>query len=196
MGNMKRSIRTLIMLSLAISLKAESTPAGKLPDLHARVTYPVLQELMGGCSLRCAFFWKTLAGNPAKPASKLCDDDATTGWMAPKDWQNTPISFHLPKKLPPDCHDTPFYGLSIANGMIESLQSFRSHARVKTMTVALSGKPIARLHLVDTWKWQDFHFDDVPLNQGDVISLSIEEIYPGKDSQQPVLTEVVLQGGH
>lgn len=119
-----------------------------------------------------------------------------TGWMAPLNWKNAPIRFLLPRKLPPECRDTPFYGLSIANGMIESLQSFRSHARVKTMTLAVNGKPVARLHLADTWKWQDFHFDDVPLNQGDLVSLGIDEIYPGKDSLLPVITEIVLQGGH
>lgn len=170
--------------------------AEKLPELHGKVTYPVLQDLMGGCSLRCAFFWETLAGTPAKSASELCDDDAMTYWMAPKDGQNAILSFHLPKKLPPDCRAIPFTGISIASGMIESIQSFHSYARVKTMTLALNGKPIARLHLADTWKWQDFHFDNVTLEQGQVITLSIDQIYPGKDSQQPVITEIVLQGGH
>ncbi len=170
--------------------------AETLPMIEAKVTYPVLQELMGGCSLRCAFFWETLAGNPAKPASELCDDDAMTGWMAPDEWSNAPITFHLPAKLPRDCRDTPFYGLSLANGMIESPQAFRSHARVRTMRLSLNGKPIARLRLADTWKWQDFRFGDLLLNQGDVITLTIEEIYPGKESQKPVLTEIVLQGGH
>ena len=173
-----------------------ASAAETIPTLHAKVTHPVLQELMGGCSLRCAYFWETFGGDPAKPAPELCDDDAMTGWMPPRDWQNAPISFHLPKKLPPECRDTPFYGISVANGMIQSLQDFRSYARVKTMTLSLNKKPIALLRLADTWKWQDFHFDDLLLNQGDIISLSIEEIYPGKDSQQPVITEIVLQGGH
>jgi len=193
---MKRHLRSWMMLGLMISGQAEATSASSIPDIYPKVTYPVLQELMGGCSLRCSFFWETLGGNPAKPAQELCDDDAMTGWMAPRDWKNAPITFHLPKKLPPECRNTPFYGLSIANGMIESLQSFRSHARVKAMTLARNGKAIARLHLADTWKWQDFHFADVAVNQGDVISLSIDEIYPGKDSQLPVITEIVLQGGH
>lgn len=173
-----------------------SSAAENIPIIQAKVTHPVLQELMGGCSLRCAFFWETLAGNPAKPASELCDDDAMTGWMAPDDWKNNPITFHLPAKLPRDCRDTPFYGISVANGMIESPQGFRSHARVRTMLLSLNDKPIGRLRLADTWKWQDFRFGDVLLNQGDVIALTIEEIYPGKESQQPVITEIILQGGH
>lgn len=193
---MKRPLRSMVMLALMCAGQAQGISTSSIPELHPKVTYPVLQELMGGCSLRCSFFWETLAGIPAKPASELCDDDAMTGWMAPEDWKNAPITFHLPKKLPQEYRNTPFYGISIANGLIESLHSFRSHARVKAMTLSRNGKPIARLHLADTWKWQDFHFTDVAVNQGDVISLSIDEIYPGKDSQLPVVTEIVLQGGH
>jgi hypothetical protein len=37
--------------------------------------------------------------------------------------------------------------------------------------------------------------DDSP-NQGDIIALSIGEIYPGKDPEPPVITEIVLQGRH
>jgi hypothetical protein len=151
---------------------------------------------MGGCSLRCAFYWKTLAGNPARPASELCDEDAMTVWMAPDNWWSAPITFHLPAKLPADSRDTAFYGLSIANGMIESPRSFRSHARVKTMTLSLNNKPIAKLRLVDTWKWQDFRFDDKHLNQGDIMKLTIDEIYPGTESTKPCITEIVLQGAH
>lgn len=184
------------MVAILLAGPFHSSAGENIPMIESKVTYPVLQELMGGCSLRCAFFWETLAGNPAKPASELCDDNAMTGWMAPDDWRNAPITFHLPKKLPRDCRDIPFYGLSVANGMIESPQAFRSHARVRTMLLSLNGKPISRLRLADTWKWQDFRFGDLLLNQGDVISLTIEEIYPGKESQKPVLTEIVLQGGH
>ena len=185
-----------VMLALAIAGHAQATSPGTLPVLRAKVTHPVLQDFMGGCSLRCAFFWETLGGRPAKPAPELCDDDAMTGWMAPQDWRNSTITFRLPKSLPPECRDTPFYGLSVANGMIGTLKDFHTHARVKRMTLSVNGKPVALLRLADTWKWQDFHFETIPLNQGDIIALSIGEIYPGKDPEPPVITEIVLQGGH
>lgn len=191
---MKRLL--LVILSMVFTTRVWSSPPEKLQVLHGKVTFPVLQELMGGCSLRCAFSWETLGGNPLEVAPELCDDDATTGWMAPRDWQNSPIIFRMPKKLPADCRDTPLYGISIANGKIQSLQDFRSFARAKRMTLSVNHKAIARLQLADTWKWQDFRFDDILLNQGDVISLKIDAIYPGSHSQQPVITEIVLQGGH
>ena len=154
---------------------------------------------MGGCSLRCAFFWDTWAGghrDSLKPASEFCDDDATTSWISPTPGPGEIIQFHIPKKLPKDCKDTPFYGITIANGVIRTLQEFRGYARVKTMTLLVNKNPIARLDLTDTWLWQDFHFSDIYLNQGDVIELTIDEIYPGKTSQQPGITEIVVQGAH
>ena len=173
--------------------------AESLPLLKAKVGDPVLQDLMGGCSLRCAFFWETLAGSSdatLRPAPELCDDDAMSSWISRTAGPGEKIEFRLPKKLPKECRDTPFYGVSIADGVIRSLGEFHGYARVKTMTLLVDSKPVARLHLNDTWRWQDFHFPDIYLNQGDVITLSIDELYPGKDSQHPGITEVVLQGAH
>ncbi len=172
--------------------------AEPLPELHAKVREPVLQELMGGCSLRCAFFWDTWAGPPPslKPASELCDDDAITAWISSTPGPGERIEFRIPKHLPQECRDTPFYGISFANGLIRTLQEFRGYARVKTMTLSVNDQPVARLHLADTWRWQDFTFPDIFLNQGDVIALSVDELYPGKTTQQPAITEVVLQGAH
>jgi hypothetical protein len=170
-----------------------------VPLLHPKVGDPVLQELMGGCSLRCAFFWETWAGSSRKmlkPASEFCDDDATTSWISPTPGPGEIIQFRIPKKLPKDCRDTPFYGINIANGVIRTLEEFHGYARVKTMTLLVDKKPVAHLHLADTWRWQDFHFEDIQLNEGDLIELTIDEIYPGKTSQQPGITEIVLQGAH
>jgi len=64
------------------------------------------------------------------------------------------------------------------------------------MTLSVNKKRIARFHLADTWRWQAFHFEDIMINQGDLLELTIEEITPGKTSQQPGITEIMLQGGH
>jgi len=192
---MIRMILLITMLLMVTRLFGGSSP----PDLHSRIGSPVLPQLMGGCSLRCAFFWETWAGvspDSLKPASEFCDDDATTSWISPAPGPGEIIQFRIPKKLPKDCKDTPFYGITIADGVIRTLEEFRGHARVKSMTLFVNKKPIARLHLADTWRWQDFHFPDISLNQGDLIELTIDEIYPGKTSQRPGITEIVLQGAH
>ncbi|MCE9541928.1 MAG: hypothetical protein K8R38_00155 [Verrucomicrobia bacterium] len=71
---------------LALMATTSLGRADSLLILKPKVGDPVLQELMGGCSLRCAFFWETLAGkyvSNLKPASELCDDDAMTAWISP-----------------------------------------------------------------------------------------------------------------
>jgi len=80
--------------------------------------------------------------------------------------------------------------------VIRTLEEFRGYARVKTMTLRVNKKSIARLYLGDTWRWQDFHFPDILLNQGDLIELSINKITSGKTSQYSGITEIVLQGPH
>jgi hypothetical protein len=191
-------VNKFLLLLCALLAFSGIAKAETLPQLRSKVREPVLQELMGGCSLRCAFFWDTLAGTPPalKPASELCDDDAVTAWISTTQGPGERLEFRVPKHLPSDCHDTPFYGLSIANGLIRSLQEYRAYARVKTMTLFVNHQPIAQLHLADTWRWQDFSIPDIFLNQGDVIALSIDELYPGKTTQQPAMTEIVLQGAH
>ena len=189
----------LLLFFCGILAWIEIAQAAPLPELHSKVMGPVLQELMGGCSLRCAFFWETLTGtppSPLEPSPELCDDDAMTSWISSTPGSGEHIEFHIPKHLPHDCRDTPFYGISIANGIIRSLQEFHAYARVRTMTLSIKGKAVARLHLADTWRWQDVTFPDVSLNQGDIINLTIDELYPGKDSQHPGITEIVLRGAH
>jgi hypothetical protein len=184
---------------LALMATSSLGRADSLLILKPKVGDPVLQELMGGCSLRCAFFWETLAGKSVsnlKPASELCDDDAMTAWISPTQGAGEIIQFRIPKRLPKDCRDTPFYGITIANGVIRTLEEFRAYSRVKSMTLSVNKKRIARFHLADTWRWQAFHFEDIMINQGDLIELTIEEITPGKTSQQPGITEIMLQGGH
>lgn len=185
-------------IAALLLITSSSCFGDSLPSLHPKIGSPVLQSIMGGCSLRCAFFWDTWAGMPdhLKPALELCDDDAMSAWISPTEGPGEQIEFRIPRHLPSDCRDTPFYGVEIANGLIRSLPEFRNYARVKTMTLLVNQQPIAQLHLADTWKWQNFTFDDVLLNQDDLITLTIKELYPGKTTQQPAITEIVLQGAH
>jgi len=71
----------LALIGMGSLVRGESVPL-----LKPKVGEPVLQDLMGGCSLRYAFFWETLAGSSVstfKPASDLCDDDAMIAWISP-----------------------------------------------------------------------------------------------------------------
>lgn len=185
---------------VALSLLALLTgaAASPLPELRPRIGSPVLQDFMGGCSLRCAVDWETDAGlatGRKSAVTELCDDDASTFWISPTEGPGAVIEFRI-RKDRPDSHDIPFYGISVADGVIRSLGEFRDHARVKTMTLSVNGRPVALLRLADTWKWQDFEFPAIIINGGDVITLTLGETYQGKTSRRPGLTEIVLQGAH
>ena len=75
----------------AILLIAVAFPAVVVADpsvIKARVEETVLQELMGGCSLKCAFGWgvevQPAPGQKAVPLKVLNDDNAETAWTAPE----------------------------------------------------------------------------------------------------------------
>jgi hypothetical protein len=93
-------------------------PAQWLPTIKAVVGQPVLQELMGGCSMQCAFPWTTSAlvsGKSPQIVYTLDDNDASTAWIDPNPTIGTKLQFQFPAKLPSElgfsqqaCHQGPF----------------------------------------------------------------------------------------
>jgi hypothetical protein len=165
--------------------------------IQAQIGPPVLQELMGGCSLRCAFPWETFAILPGKapvPVYTLDDNDADTAWTDAV--VGAKLTFHFPKKLPKELNDTPFYGFDIADGIIKSDSIFKQYGRVKKVRIFYNGKAFADVALADTRHWQNISFDDIMARQGDVFSMQILEIYPGSKHPGAAITELILQGAH
>jgi hypothetical protein len=189
---------------LALALFPCALFAQDLPTLQARVTTPVLQELMGGCSLKCAFPWEvTAVPAPAaaiktpQPVYSTNDDDAVTAWID----QNassigTKLVFGFPKKLPKVLEDTPFYGFDLANGDIKTEAAWKATARVKRARLYYNNKPLYYVEFADTRRWQTISFDDILARHGDTMTLEILEVYPGTKSQSAAITELVLQGAH
>ena len=178
--------------------------AQNLPSLQAKTGMPVLQELMGGCSLKCAFPWEVYvvssgaandkAGHPVYTTN---DDDATTAWVDESATSvGTKLIFRFPKKLPKELEQTPFYGFDIANGLTKSESLWKSYARVKRAKLSYNGKPLYFIDFPDTRRWQQVSFDDIMIRHGDSMTLEIVEIYPGTKSQHVAITEIVLQGAH
>jgi hypothetical protein len=178
--------------------------AQDLPTLTPKMGPPVLQELMGGCSLRCAFPWEVFAispqssaGKTERPVYETNDNDASSAWIdnAPTSI-GTKLIFRFPKKLPKELEKTPFYGFDLANGCIKSEQLWKSYARVKRAKFYYNNKPLYYVQFMDTRRWQSISFDDIMIRQGDSMTLEILEIYPGTKSQDAAITELVLQGAH
>ncbi|HEX4086220.1 MAG TPA: hypothetical protein VHY22_14990 [Chthoniobacteraceae bacterium] len=167
------------------------------PLIQAMVGHPVVQELMGGCSLRCAFPWQTFAILPGKtpvPVYTLDDNDADTAWM--DGVVGAKLTFQFPKKLPKELNDTPFYGFDIADGNIKSDAIFKQWGRVKKVRLYYNGHPFADVALADTRHWQNISFDDIMARQGDVFSMEILDVYPGTKYPTAAITELILQGAH
>ena len=197
-----RSMKFLAVLGLALIPGA--VVAQNLPTLQAKVTTPVVQELMGGCSLKCAFPWEVTAVPAANAAIKTAqvtyatnDDDAVTAWID----QNassigTKLVFAFPKKLPKELEETPFYGFDLANGNLKSEAAWKETARIKRAKMYYNNKPLYYVEFADTRRWQTISFDDILAHQGDTMTLEILEVYPGTKSQSVAVTELVLQGAH
>lgn len=185
--------RLLLLLCLLLPRLAAADPQ----LIQAQVTHPVVPELMGGCSLRCAFPWQTFAilpGRPPTPVYTLDDNDKDTSWNDAV--IGAKLTFQFPKKLPKELNDTPFYGFDIADGNIKTEASFKEYGRVKKIRLFYNGKAFADVALSDTRRWQEVSFDDIMSRQGDVFSIQILDIYPGSKYPTASITELILQGAH
>lgn len=186
---MKTVNSCLLLLLVCSLLRAEDAPT-----LRAKMGMPVVQELMGGCSLTCAFPWQAISPQSATKIEAVNDNNADTAWTAIR--QGDKLTFTFPPNLPRELNGTPFYGIDFANGRIRPLANFKDFGRVKAVKLFHNNQPIYLIRLADTPRWQKVEFPDVLLNVGDTLALEIIEIYPGKKSPTAALTEIVLQGAH
>ena len=184
----------ILLLCLALPGLAAADP----PLIQSVVTHPVVPELMGGCSLRCAFPWQTFATLPGQtsptPVYTLDDNDKDTAWTDAV--IGAKLTFQFPKKLPKELNDTPFYGFDIADGNIRTESSFKEYGRVKKVRLFYNGRAFADIALADTRRWQEVSFDDIMARQGDVFSIQILDVYPGVKYPTAAITELILQGAH
>lgn len=191
-------LRRAFLLLIALVFRAAA--AESIPTIQAKKAEPVIEELMGGCSLRCAFAWtvevQTSSTGKAKPVTVLNDESAQTAWVAPEPTTGIGTKFRLvfPKKLPSE-EGTPLYGLDLINGYWQTEELWDGHGRAKKARLYYNGKPFRDLVFADTQRWQRITFPDIFVQPGDSMTLEILEIYPGK-SAGLAITEVVLQGGH
>src|SRR6187402_1754501 len=78
-----RCAARLVLLGLFASIAAW---AAEPPVAKAKVEEPVLQELMGGCSLKCGFAWsvevRPAEGQKSATVEVLNDESADTAWSA------------------------------------------------------------------------------------------------------------------
>lgn len=191
--------RPLLPLLLSLVASAHADPA----TLRAKTEELVVQELMGGCSLKCAFGW-TVEVQPnagegkASTTKALNDDNAETAWIAPEGTSGvgTKLRLLFPKKIRTELEGTPLYGLDLANGVCMSEEQWKKHGRVKKIRLHYNDKPFRDLLFADSRHWQRLEFPDILAHSGDTMTLEILEIYPGEKGAGAAITEVALQGAH
>lgn len=174
--------------------------AGDLPILKPAVGTPVVPELMGGCSMKCAFPWTVEAAGSksAQPAkvTVLNDEKPSPPWIS-ANGVGARITFFFPKKIPSEMEDnTPFYGLDVVNGDWSTEEAWKNAARVKKARFYYNGQALYDVLFADTRHWQHFSFDDIMVHSGDRLTLEILEIYPGAKAGRLAISEIVLQGAH
>lgn len=173
-------------------------------SVRVRAAAPVLEELMGGCSLRCAFPWRVevrpAGAGKASAAKALHDEKARAGWVALNGAEVIGTKFHFvfPAKLPAEIEgQTPVYQLDLINGLWRSEEEWEKHARLRKARLFYNDRLLGTLNFPDTRRWIEVEFPDQMVKSGDSMTLEVLEVYPGKDPQAGLaITEFVLQGAH
>jgi len=171
---------TICCLIGLLCMLPSSLLAQNLPVIKAEVDTPVLQELMGGCSLACAFPWETKCLTPGRlpyPVYTLKDDDATTAWIdsRPEGSIGTKLLFEFPKKIIKELRETPFYGFDIANGYIKSDSLWKSYSRVRKVRMSYNGRPLYVITFADSKRWQKVSFDDIRIDSNEMTPERVSE---------------------
>jgi hypothetical protein len=188
--------RPLIFCLLLLPFAARAD----LQSIKAKVEEPVVEELMGGCSLKCAFDWTahiTAPGLKAEISRKIDDDSALTAWSAENPKAGVGVKFRLvfPKARKTEETETPLYGLDLVNGYWKTEELWSKYGRVKRARLYYNDKPFRDLVFTDSRRWQRVEFPDIFAQPGDTLTFEILEVFPGK-SAGLAITELVLQGAH
>lgn len=189
-----RQKRTIESVLVGLLIWPSLVCAQSLPSIKATVGRPVIQELMGGCSLTCSFPWNAASASSARKLSALNDSDAETAWTDAH--VGDKLIFKFPADLPRELNGTPFYGVDFANGRLRPDAGFADFGRMKRIRLWHNEKALFEVRLADTPRWQQVEFDDIYLNVGDTLTLEILETFPGKVHSTASITEIVLQGAH
>lgn len=189
------------MFSIRVALSlflASVVPLLAAERLKLKVSEPVLEELMGGCSMRCSFPWTVEVEEGGKRvATKLLNDEkAPSAWLSEKAEARPVFHFAFPKRLPREMEgEVPFYGVDFINGHWASEELWRQYARIRKARLLYNGKLLGELNFADSRRWQRLEFEDIFVRSGDVLTLEVVEVYPGTKGGL-ALSEVVLQGAH
>lgn len=195
-----RMLRIASCIALVLMCGGAFTAKAAVKKVKAEVTEPVLEELMGGCSLACAFPWSVetaRAGAKRKAVPQLSDESARNAWVEAA--EGARLNFVLPARLAPHLERTPVYGFNMINGYWADEEKWERHARLKRARILYNGKALAEIAFADTRRWQEVFFGDLFIRSGDRLELEVLEVYRGSGAREGglvAISEISLQGAH
>ncbi|MEQ8223739.1 MAG: hypothetical protein ABRQ37_15605 [Candidatus Eremiobacterota bacterium] len=199
---MKKLFISLVLFLFSFNISF----AQELPVEKAKVDKELNLGAYWGCSLACAMGWTIKCssclpsqGNNKYTEVMLSDGNFNTAWCegVEGDGIGEWIEFHLKNHPGKDVGKTSFDGINIANGYLKSKDIWKNNSRVKQFRMDINGKAICYINLSDSMFDQHVRLSDCySVEPGDVIRLTITEVYPGNLYTDTCITEIVLMGAH
>jgi hypothetical protein len=166
----------------------------------------ITSSLMGrACSLACVMKWTLTAsstfvenGTTDFGIENLSDGFENTAWAA--DAKDYGIGEKLFARFicSTKTGNVSFWGLRLGNGLQKDSTTWKGYSRVKSLKVCHNSEPVLIINLqdkmgVETAKWDP---DLIRLNNGDLISFEIMDVYKGDKFEATAISDLVLDGAH
>jgi hypothetical protein len=191
----------LIRFVLCCAFFSATAAMANPSTIKAKVEEPVVEEVMGGCSLKCAFDWAAqifVPGGRTENTRKLNDDSALTAWLAedPKDRSGS------------ETPDPPSEGAQNRRNRNSSLRSRSCEWLLEgggPLAEVRQGKaraPLLQRQAIPRPSPLSIHAAGSAspsptslCSPGDTLTFEVLEVFPGKGAGLAI-SEVVLQGAH
>jgi hypothetical protein len=167
---------------------------------HAGNYYKGLSSSLSGkaCSLACVMKWELTASSSLaeNETGNMNDGLPGTAWIEGKAGDGEKLFARV--KGNGKTRDVSFWGIRIANGYQQDSAAWKAYSRVKRLKVYHNAVTVLMINLedrmgVETAKWKP---NLMRLNDGDLITFEILEIYKGDTYDNVAISDLVLDGAH
>ena len=202
-----KKLMFMFIFTFIITLAFPLLASENLPVYEAEILDEKLEKgYFLGCSLACAIGWSFKDSSHLKEQGEniyttevLWDGEFDTAWCEGSEGDGVGewIEFHLDEYGNREIKDVNFNGITIANGYLKSEEIWKKNSRVKEFRMDINGAPVCYIRLKDNMYIQDVLFTSPYfVSEGDVIRLTITDVYPGEIYSDTCISEIVLKGAH
>lgn len=152
------------------------------------------EDLENTCSLGCALGWIVSASSEldGHPVKALDDHSIDSSWIS-DDQKNPRVYFSFPKENFPDGYsEIRFDGFYLVSGF----GGGSTYARPRIVKIFLNNKFLCQVTAIDTFVPQSLSIPDAYLRPGDVLTVEIDDVYPGSETGRPAIAALIPTGAH